>query len=184
MEQSQRGRQTRIYPYSGIFGSGNNMAFSADALRHLGPFDEALGAGSPAAGGEDLDMFIRLVLAGRVLVYEPDAVVLHTHRLTPEGLAAQIRAYGSGLSAMITKQLVSDPAGRRRILRRALPGLRHLLSTSSAKNSRKRADYPLRLTWLELRGVLEGPWLYLRSRRGLRDDPTIAAASSTGGTSR
>jgi len=168
------GKTSRIYPYSGVFGSGNNMAFTAAALRELGPFDEALGAGSPAGGGEDLDMFIRLVLAGHVLVYEPAAVIRHTHRQDVHQLATQVRAYGSGLSAMLTKHLLSDPASRARILRRVLPGLRHLLSASSAKNRRKTVGYPRHLTWLELRGVVEGPWLYFLSRRD------VARASHAG----
>ncbi len=158
------GEWSRIYPYSGVFGSGNNMAFSARVLHEAGPFDEALGAGSPAGGGEDLDMFIRLVLAGHVVVYEPGAVIRHTHRQDADQLAAQVRAYGSGLSAMITKHMVSDPAGRARIVRRMVPGLRHLLSASSVKNQRKTVGYPRNLTWLELRGIVEGPWLYLMSR--------------------
>lgn len=166
----------RIYPYAGVFGSGNNMAFTADALAALGPFDEALGAGSPAGGGEDLDMFIRLVLAGRVLLYEPDALILHSHRIDVATLRSQVRSYGSGLSAMITKQLVTDRTSRARILRRTLPGLQHLFSARSPKNARKAAGFPRSLTRAELLGLAGGPFLYLRGRRTARHPARRPAA--------
>src|SRR4051812_11009198 len=47
-----------LYPYTaGVFGSGANMAFSAQALENIGGFDPALGTGSPARGGDDLAAF-------------------------------------------------------------------------------------------------------------------------------
>ncbi len=168
----------RIFPYAGVFGSGNNMAFTAAVLARLGPFDEALGAGTPAAGGEDLDMFVRLMLAGEVLVYEPAAVVRHSHRHDDRSLREQVRSYGSGLSAMITKQLLLDRAGRRRIARRVLPGLRHLFSSASPKNSRKTSGFPRGLTRAELSGMAAGPWLYLRGRRALRRRPSAMPAGT------
>jgi GT2 family glycosyltransferase len=176
-----------IFPYSAVFGSGNNMALRTAALERVGAFDEALGAGVPAGGGEDLDMFVRLMLAGLVLVYEPAAVVRHTHREDAQTLAAQVRSYGSGLSAMITKHLLLDRPSRIRILRRAVPGLRHLFSARSDKNARKSAQYPRHLTRLELLGIASGPSRYLRGRRALlRDRPidgseaTTAADAATG----
>ena len=172
----------RIFPYAGVFGSGNNMAFTTAVLGRLGPFDEALGAGTPAAGGEDLDMFVRLMLAGEVLVYEPAAVVRHSHRHDDRSLRDQVRSYGSGLSAMITKQLLLDRAGRRRIARRVLPGLRHLFSSASPKNSRKTSGFPRGLTRAELSGMAAGPWLYLRGRRALRRRPSAMPATTAAET--
>ncbi len=162
------GRQSRIFPYTGVFGSGNNMAFRSAVFAVTGGFDEALGAGSPSGGGEDLDMFIRLVLADGILAFEPSAVVRHQHRSDAAALRAQVRNYGSGLSAMITKQIVSEPDGWKLIARRVGPGVRHLFSPSSKKNDRKGADYPFSLTAIEWFGVLLGPWLYLRGRRSVR----------------
>jgi len=157
-----------VFPYSGVYGSGNNMALRTSAIRTVGGFDEALGAGSPAAGGEDLDMFVRLMLAGLVLVYEPAAVVRHSHRPDLAALTRQVQGYGSGLAAMITKYLLTGPASRRQVLARALPGLGHLLRPGSPKNLRKSKRYPSRLTRSELAGCVSGPWLYLRGRRVLR----------------
>ena len=156
------------------------MALRTAALERVGAFDEALGAGVPAGGGEDLDMFVRLMVAGLVLVYEPAAVIRHTHREDEQTLAAQVRSYGSGLSAMITKHLLLDRASRIRILRRVVPGLRHLFSARSDKNARKSAEFPRHLTRLELIGIASGPSLYLRGRRAvLRDRPIEGAAAPT-----
>ena len=49
------------------------MAFRTAVLRDLGGFDEALGTGTPAQGGEDLLMFVRLLSGGGRLAYEPAA---------------------------------------------------------------------------------------------------------------
>ena len=162
------GEAPPVFPYSAVYGSGNNMALRADVLRRVGPFDEALGAGSPAAGGEDLDMFVRLMLAGLVLVYEPAAVVTHTHRSDLDTLTSQVQGYGSGLAAMLTKYLLASSESRGQVLRRTAPGLRLLLGPQSPKNSRKSASYPRTLTRSELVGIALGPWLYLRGRRALR----------------
>ena len=70
-----------LYPYTaGVFGSGANMAFRADALRAMGGFDTSLGAGSAALGGDDLAAFFDVIEAGHTLVYEPTAFVRHRHR--------------------------------------------------------------------------------------------------------
>lgn len=161
------GSHSRIYPYTGVFGSGNNMAFRSSIFAFSGGFDEALGTGTPSGGGEDLDMFIRLILADGILAFEPSALVRHQHRANGAALRLQIRSYGSGLSAMITKQLLTDH-GWKLIAHRIGPGIRHLLSPSSKKNIRKTSGYPLELTLIEWWGVMIGPWLYLRGRRAVR----------------
>jgi GT2 family glycosyltransferase len=55
---------------------GANMAFRADALRQVGPFDERLG---PGAGGheEETEMSQRLRRAGLRIGYAPKALVYH-----------------------------------------------------------------------------------------------------------
>jgi GT2 family glycosyltransferase len=55
---------------------GANMAFRADALKQLGPFDERLG---PGAGGheEETEMSQRLRRAGFRIGYAPKALVYH-----------------------------------------------------------------------------------------------------------
>ncbi|PRC47119.1 glycosyl transferase family 2, partial [Mycobacterium sp. ITM-2017-0098] len=97
-----------LFPFAvGHYGTGANFAVNRDFAMGLGGFDEALGAGSPAGGGEDLDMFFRVLDAGAQLVYDPAAVVWHRHRADSDGLAAQSRTYGIGLGAWIAK-IASD----------------------------------------------------------------------------
>jgi GT2 family glycosyltransferase len=63
-----------IIEVRGVMGA--NMAFLADALRNVGPFDERLG---PGAGGheEETEMSMRLRRAGYRIGYSPNAVVYH-----------------------------------------------------------------------------------------------------------
>src|SRR5262249_40988234 len=54
-----------LYPYSpGIFGAGANFAVSRVVMKEIGGFNEALGAGTLSGGGEDLEMFMRIILSG------------------------------------------------------------------------------------------------------------------------
>jgi GT2 family glycosyltransferase len=157
-----------LFPYTaGFLGSGANMAFRRDVLEDLGGFDPALGAGSLALGGEDLDIYVRLLLSGRTLVYEPATIVWHRHPDTVERLVRQAVHYGVGLGAMVAKHLVTGPE-RRAIVRRIPRGVSYLLSPRSRKNAVKGGHYPKRLDWLERLGLLLGPVAYLRSRRRSR----------------
>jgi GT2 family glycosyltransferase len=63
-----------IIEVRGVMGA--NMAFLADALHQVGPFDERLG---PGAGGheEETEMSMRLRRAGYRIGYSPNAVVYH-----------------------------------------------------------------------------------------------------------
>ena len=156
-----------LYPYAaGRFGTANNLAFRRSALLELGGFDPALGNGTPALGGVDFEMLLRTVLSGRRVVYQPSAVIHHLNRPDYESLRKQIYAYGAGMSAVMIKTLGSDPRLLPDFVLRRLPrGLWFALSPRSSKNEQKRSGYPQELTRLELRGLVEGPVLYARSRR-------------------
>jgi cellulose synthase/poly-beta-1,6-N-acetylglucosamine synthase-like glycosyltransferase len=173
-----------LFPYSaGVFGSGNNMAFRVDWLRRHGGFDVALGAGTKSRGGEDLDAFLKVILADAVIVYEPRAVVRHYARGDMAALRSQMFGYGSGMSAVIAKHLLSSPRHALRILARLPAGLRKLLDPSSEKNLGKSRTFPKELSRQELRGYLAGPVLYVRSRVAARRHglyaPTAPAALVT-----
>jgi len=71
--------KTPLYPYKAGFGGGASMAFTAAFLRSVGGFDLALGAASPAIGGEDLAAFFQAIIRGNKLVCEPNVVVYHIH---------------------------------------------------------------------------------------------------------
>lgn len=153
-----------LFPYSaGVYGSGNNMAFRrAWLLEH--PFDEALGAGTLTRGGEDLDAFLSVMLADKVLVYEPAALVWHAARREMAALETQMFGYGSGMSAVVLKHVLR-PSGALAVGRRLPAGLRKLLDPRSEKNEARTSRFPAHLVRAELRGYLAGPLLYVRSRR-------------------
>jgi len=64
----------QVVEVRGVLGA--NMAFRADALRQVGPFDERLG---PGAGGheEETEMSGRIRRAGFRIGYAPKALVYH-----------------------------------------------------------------------------------------------------------
>jgi O-antigen biosynthesis protein len=155
-----------LYPYAlGQFGSGASLAFKTAALRRLGGFAAELGAGTRALGGEDLDIFLRLLASGAAIVYEPGAILRHRHLRDSAALRRQLHGYGVGLGAALTKCLLDRPGRALELAARLPAGLAYLLSPASPKNRRKQADFPAELTRVELRGVVAGPAAYLRSRR-------------------
>ncbi|WP_448614643.1 glycosyltransferase [Modestobacter sp. URMC 112] len=157
-----------LYPYlPGRYGTGANIAVRTEVLRRLGGFDPALGGRRPAVGGEDLDVLLRIVLAGAVLVYEPQALVWVQPFRELRALRRQMVVYGRGLSAVIVKAALTERAVGWDVLRRLPAGLRFLLDPRSTKNAGKN-DYPVELTLRELGGVVSGPPAYLWAR--LRED--------------
>ena len=156
-----------LHPYAaGIFGTGANFAASVSVLKLLGGFDECLGAGSPTQGGEDLDIFVRLVSAGHTLSYEPSALVWHEHRVDDESLRRQMYAYGLGLTAYVTKYLLARRS-RGALARRIPSGVAHALALLR-RSRRAGSDSSLDqtgITAVELRGMLAGPLAYLLARR-------------------
>jgi GT2 family glycosyltransferase len=156
-----------LYPYTaGAFGAGANFAVSRRILKEIGGFDEALGAGTPAAGGEDLNMFMRIVLTGHRLVYEPSAIVRHVHRADLAGLSRQMYAYGSGCTAALTAILLDSTKARRELPSKVLVGVGHMRQQSSGV--RGNETLPSGLMKREIAGFLAGPGLYLKGRRNLR----------------
>jgi GT2 family glycosyltransferase len=158
----------RLFPFSaGRLGSGANMAFSASLLRELGGFDPAIGAGTLARGGDDLLAFFRTITAGYGLVYQPDALVWHHHRRAEAALATQAFGYGTGLSAYLTSALVHEPGTLPALLRRVPRGVAHALARTRPVGQGPTV-WPRRLSTLERRGLLYGPFAYARSRWHMR----------------
>lgn len=154
-----------LYPYTaGMFGSGANMAFKTSALRDIGGFDPALGAGSTAMGGDDLSSFFEVIMSDYRLVYQPTAIIRHWHHREYAGLRRQLHGYGVGLTAYLMKSLMDRPRLLFDLLPKVPRGLYYALNAQSPKNIKKQADYPRELTNIERRGMLYGPFAYLRSR--------------------
>ncbi len=161
-----------LYPYSaGIFGSGANIAFRAVTLSAVGRFDEALGAGTLTAGGEDLDIFFRVLRSGYALRYEPASLVWHRHRSTVDALGGQMFAYGTGMTAYLAKHLTNRVTGPAILARipRGLWAMRAIGDTTDEAMS-GRAPLQRRLVAWEYAGYLAGPVLYARARRRIRAD--------------
>ncbi|MFD6517547.1 glycosyltransferase family 2 protein [Rhodococcus sp. NPDC060176] len=164
-----------LFPFRvGDFGTGANFAVRRSKMLELGGFDEGLGVGSPSGGGEDIDMFVRVILDGGALVYAPAARVWHRHRIDPAGLNKQMADYGLGLGAWLTK-LAMDPRIAIMLGTRVVKGLSHFGSVSQPEEGQVRLPSDLdKLPWIERRALLWGPAALLRSRMGgLRGRPLL-----------
>ncbi|HXV92517.1 MAG TPA: glycosyltransferase [Pseudonocardia sp.] len=156
-----------IFPFSpGLFGIGANLAVCRDVAREVGGFDEALGPGSATHGGEDCEFLVRLVLAGHVLAYEPSAYVWHHHRPSRDALRSQLRGYAIGLGGFLTK-IALDPRGRVAAVRR-LPAALAQFRRISRRETEAGSGLPAGARRERLRGLVVGPWAYLKARRAAR----------------
>ena len=94
--------QGRTLPWH--VGSGGNFAVRQDWLRRVGGYDERLGAGSPGKAAEDTDLFYRLLRAGAMIRYEPDAIIYH-ERQDAARLIRSFWSYSHGIGAFVAKHL-------------------------------------------------------------------------------
>ena len=165
---AERTRESRLFPFdAGKIGTGANFALERALIERIGGFDETLGAGSPTRGGEDLDAFVRVLRAGRSIVYEPSAIVWHLHRASFIELRRHLYGYGMGLSAYITKYL-ADPATRGQLLRQVPSGVIHMLGLWGRADAEGGSHSSL--VFAEARGMAAGPLAYWRaSRSGWRN---------------
>jgi GT2 family glycosyltransferase len=169
-----------LYPFSGdIFGSGNSMAFRRAELVAAGGFDPALGAGSPADGGEDMYALTTAILRGGTIVYEPHALCWHEHRKDYAALQRQVFSYGTGFTATMTKALTSNPrfytaAARSLPAALALNRFGHATPDKEAAGVDEAQRFPHELLRTHRRGIVRGPLRYaqgvIRARRMGLDD--------------
>ena len=153
-----------LYPYSGgVFGAGANFAVSRVVLKEMGAFNEALGAGTLSGGGEDLEMFMRIILGGGRIVYEPAAIVSHYHRTDLAELTRQMRAYGTGNTAALAALVLRVPRARRELPLRIVRGVFRIFTLND--RVKHNPTLPRGLMGREVSGLLIGPWLYLKGRR-------------------
>lgn len=156
-----------LFPFAGSdFGTGANFAFRREALLQSGGFDEALGAGAPTGGGEDLDAFVKVLLGGWKIVYEPTAIIGHIHRAEVAALSKQMFTYGSGLTAFLAKYLINPRTGFK-ILKAVPAGVRKAANFSGQSNS-AAVSLPRGVAYRELVGMASGPFLYAKARWQLR----------------
>ena len=163
-----------LFPFTtGRLGSGANIAFDTARLRARGGFDNALGPGTPAKGGEDLLALFDVLADGGGVVYEPGALVWHWNRRDYASLQRLMHDYGVGLAAYLTAAVLREPRLAAGMARKAALGARHVLGRSSPKNRAKRGDYPRELERRELRGMLAGPTAYVAGRLARTPDATV-----------
>lgn len=106
----ERDEITSAFKVDSIIGC--NMAFRRSALAAAGPFDVALGGGTGAGAGEDVDFVYRALRAGLRIEYSPDALVYHNHgRRTAAQVRAIKRAYTVARGALFCKYLLQRDRG-------------------------------------------------------------------------
>ena len=172
-------REFAIYRV-GAYAAGANMAFRRSALKRIGGFDVALGAGTPARAGEDLAAVIALLWQGGRIGYEPGAAVYRRYRRGYDELRHQMRGYGVGFTAMLTSLVAGDaghvagiasqlPPAALRFARQATHRLaRARQRTAGPQSGQPVSSYPRVLALDELRGYPLGPVRYIQSRREAR----------------
>lgn len=163
--KNRRADQRLLYPYwGGVFGSGNSMAFRRSELAAAGGFDPALGAGSLALAGADIEAFSAAILRGGTLVYEPRSICWHEHRRDDAALAKQVFNYGVGFTAILTKAATHDwrfPGS----VARSVPVAFALKRRSNEPVATQTPALPEAVAKLQSKGMLRGPGLYVKSLR-------------------
>ncbi len=158
-----RDRFNPLFPIPS-FGISGNSALRTESMRRVGGFDEALGPGTRAHGGEDMVLFTEILRRGGTVLHHPSALTRHFHRRDVSGLDAQVRGYGIGLTAFYTSLAVNNPRVIPEMLRVVLPGMRHMLSSSKAAPQPIASHLPPGLRTAKLAGLLAGPFAYLGER--------------------
>jgi O-antigen biosynthesis protein len=158
---------TLLYPYTaGALGGLGNAAFRRSALSDRNAFDVTLGPGTPAFGAEDQDAFVRLLRAGRRILYEPAALVYHRHRDDYSELRWQVFTYGAAMSAALLHWALQERSVAVELTRRIMLGLPLILRGGYRKQSLQSVSdsCPQVLRTLERLGYLYGPIAYALAR--------------------
>ncbi|MEG3967926.1 MULTISPECIES: glycosyltransferase [unclassified Microcoleus] len=151
-----------------LVGVSASMALRKSSIDYIGLFDEALGAGTPTVGGEDSELFARILRAGYCIVYEPRALSWHRHRRTWEELRKTLQGYGIAVYAFWTRLFVINREFSVPVL--ALSWLLYKQIPELIASLRKQADsIPSDLLLAQLRGCVSGPGAYFVSRKWLQE---------------
>ena len=148
---------------AGNAGAGVNFALRREALRLVGPFDEALDAGTATRSGGDTEMFHRILGRGYRIAYEPTAVVRHRHRREADALEEAFFGYGVGVYAAFTASLLREREFSS--VRHGLVWLlKHQLRDLWSAATEKPGALPPRLGFVRFCGSLLGPMIYVTAR--------------------
>jgi glycosyltransferase involved in cell wall biosynthesis len=167
-----------LYPLPN-FGSSGNMAFRTETLRAIGGFNNRLGT-PRIHGGEDTWVFSFALESGATVLHWPPAVTWHYHRRTDAELEKQFFCYTAALTAYYTGVLIKSPTYLWRIFGFVVPGLRRTISNRrSGRSEGLPDDFPEALLRQVRKGLVAGPWLYLREIWRQRRFAPIPIAGST-----
>jgi GT2 family glycosyltransferase len=182
---SKQKRHVHLYKVA-LFGAGASMAFRADLLRSIGGFDPALGTQGLVQSGEDIAAFFKVLMHGYHVVYEPAALVYHKNRREYAALCQQIYHYGVGATAYLTKNLLDYPQLLLDLCIKVPYALLHDLLTNRSDHTQKSKQhataYLKELATMARKGMLRGPFAYLKSRwvtRGQRQALTAPEVDAT-----
>ncbi|MBC7894643.1 MAG: glycosyltransferase [Cytophagaceae bacterium] len=154
------------YANTGAWGTGTNLAIRRRIVRALGGFDPALDVGTPTNGGGDLEMMFRVLKAGGLMAYTPNAVVYHRHRETWRELVHQVDGWGTGMAAHLARLRRAFPEERG-----AVAALRTWLAVAwfarRYASSWVRPTFPRELILAEWRASFRGAGLYREASRDL-----------------
>lgn len=166
-----------LMPYaSGSCGSGANMAFRTSYLIGAGGFELSLGTGTVAMGGDDLAAFYDVLNSGHRLVYQPAAIVLHPHHRDYAALRRQVYGYGAGLGAHLMRCLMHDPRMIFVFAKNALALRSRATRILHPPVVDGLPPYPKDLLREHRRGLISGPFRYLKSRSQLKRLPAREVA--------
>jgi GT2 family glycosyltransferase len=153
-----------LYPRP-LFGSGGNMAFRTEALQAIGGFENRLGTGTLTRGGEDTRTLALMLEGGSTILHWPPAITWHYHRRTDEALEKQVFGNSAGLTAFYMSLVMTSPKYLWRILGLLPRGLRSMLVDTGRG---KETGLPRHLLRASRKGLIQGPWLYIRETRRQR----------------
>ncbi|MCY1695789.1 glycosyltransferase [Curtobacterium sp. SL109] len=185
-----------LHPFAAsAYGTGGNLAVHRATVLRMGGFDTAFGPGTRVGGGDDLDLFTRLLFAGSAIAVEPAAIVWQRSADDVASLRAAAAAHGHGLGAWMTKNAFDretltasvdaapgavsafarlgleqgDHASDLGALARRATGVEPDADTGAVPADAVDAEFRAtkhRLRGVERRSVLTAPFLALRERLG------------------
>jgi glycosyltransferase involved in cell wall biosynthesis len=142
-------------------GVGTNMAFRREVINALGGFDTALDVGTLSRGGGDLDMFHRVLVSGRTIRYEPEALVWHYDRRDMDNLRHQLYNNGRAFGVYLLKLWKQGSVSRARLAYFVFFQWYPWLVGRLVLRLMRRHRLPFRLLWAEFWGSLHSPWAYI-----------------------
>lgn len=136
-------------PVPWVIGAGF-CSFNRHIFDIIGYFDPELGTGTPSKGGEDLDIFYRIIKSGYKIIYEPKAVIYHNHRKNLDDILDVAYNNGWGSRTFIGKYYKDDL-----FMLVCHFGYFSLLTLSLIKSIISNNVYLGRMVYMELKGFLK-----------------------------